>query len=90
MAPDRKRDKPSTRALLTGAAQPMTNGVERAHEHFKHHLEPSQPPSKERPNFRTRKPEAKSAEELAGEPQADSPDAQDEPGPRDEEGEDET
>ena len=38
MASGPKRE-PSPRALLTGAAERVTNSVERAHDHFQHHPE---------------------------------------------------
>ena len=66
MASEPKRDKPNPRSLLTGTAQPVTNSVARATEHFKGHPERTAPPAKERKNFRTRRPEA--------EPEADTPD----------------
>jgi hypothetical protein len=75
MASDPKRDKQSTRTLLTGTAQPVTNTVERAREHFKGHPEPSRPPSKERKNFRKRKPEIDGVEEGPAEPEANRPES---------------
>ena len=64
MASEPKRDK-SPRSLLTGTAQPVTNSVARAMEHFKGHPERTAPPAKERKNFRTKRPE----------PEADTPEA---------------
>ena len=80
MVSDPKRVKPSTRTLLTGTAQSVTNTVERAREHFKGHPEPSRPPSKDRKNRRTRKPETEEAQHPPGMPRANSPEGQDEEG----------
>ena len=49
-------------ALPTGAAQPVTNTLERVRAIFKDRPEPAAPPQKERSNFRKRKPEPSAAD----------------------------
>ncbi len=58
------------RTLPTGAAQSVTNSVERAREHFKGHPEPTAPASTHK-NFRTRKPDQ--VEEPTTEPDDNKP-----------------
>ena len=75
MASNPERDKPKTRSLLTGTAQPVTNSVARAMEHFKRHPERTAPPTKERKSFHTKRPADDDAEESGPEPEADTPEA---------------
>jgi hypothetical protein len=49
-------------ALPTGAAQPVTNTVERVRAIFKNRSEPAAPPQKERKNVRRAKAEAATEE----------------------------
>ena len=60
-------------ALPTGAAQPVTNTVERVRAIFKDRSEPAAPPQRERHNFRKRKAEADEAEEPSAALDADKP-----------------
>jgi len=72
MAKDPQPTKPSTRTILTGTAQSVTNSVERAREYFKGHAEPTAPP-KERKNFRRSKPTGDQVEEPNTEPDDTKP-----------------
>jgi hypothetical protein len=47
-------------------------------EHFKRHPERTAPPAKERKNFRKKRPTNDDAEEAQPEPEADTPEAEDE------------
>jgi hypothetical protein len=71
-------------ALPTGAAQPVTNTLERVRAIFKDRPEPGAPPERERRNFRKRKAEADEAEEPIVALDADKPETE---GAEDEEGE---
>ena len=71
MASDPKRNKANPRSLLTGTAQPVTNSVARATEHFKGHPERTASPAKERKSFRTKRPAIDNAEGPRPEPQDD-------------------
>jgi hypothetical protein len=73
MASNPERDKPKTRSLLTGTAQPVTNSVARAMEHFKRHPERMAPPTKERKTVHAKRPAHDDAEEALPEPEADTP-----------------
>ena len=73
MASNPDRDKPKTRSLLTGTAQPVTNSVARAMEHFRRHPERMAPPTKERKTFHAKRPANDDAEEALPEPEADTP-----------------
>jgi hypothetical protein len=75
MASNPERDKPKTRSLLTGTAQPVKNSVARAMEHFKRHPDPTVPPAKERKTLRTKRPADNDAEEAQPEAEADTPEA---------------
>jgi hypothetical protein len=59
-------EKPARRNILTGAAQPVTNSVERARGFLKDREEPHAPPSK-RQTFRRTKPESDDEKEPPGE-----------------------
>ena len=83
MAQDTRRDKPSFRNPPTGAAQPVTNSVERAREHFKAHPEPAPPPPS-RKNVWTRKPDPAEVEGPATEPDDNEPDREGEEDGKDE------
>ena len=60
-------------ALPTGAAQPVTDTVNRVRAIFKDRSEPAAPPQK-RSNFRKRKPELDEIEEPSAAGDADKPD----------------
>jgi nucleoside-diphosphate-sugar epimerase len=65
-------DKPARRNILTGAAQPVTDSVERARDYLKDRPESSRPPSTRK--NRRRDPERKD-EELGR--QRDAPEPED-------------
>jgi len=73
MAKEPEREKPKARRPLTGTAQPVTNSVERAREHFKGHAEPAAPASKKRKTVRARKPDV---EEPSSEPEPEMPEGE--------------
>jgi hypothetical protein len=58
-------------ALPTGAAQPVTNTLERVRAIFKDRPEPAAPPEKERSDFRKSKAEIEGAEEPSASSDAD-------------------
>ena len=60
-------------ALPTGAAQPVTNTVERVRAIFKDRPEPAAPPQKERRNLRKSKAEADEVEEPSAASDTDKP-----------------
>ena len=70
---DHKGPKPMIKhPLPTGAAQPVTDAVERVRAIFKDRSEPAAPPQK-RSNFRKRKPEVDGVEESSAASDADKP-----------------
>jgi hypothetical protein len=66
---DAKPDKSTPRTILTGAAQPVTNSVERARKLLGDRPEPSAPPPRERKNFRPRKSEGDATAGRSAEPE---------------------
>jgi hypothetical protein len=64
-------ERPRTKTILTGSAQPVTNSVERARGYLQHRPEPSYAPSATRKNFRKRKPEGPREENPAAQPRTD-------------------
>jgi hypothetical protein len=68
-------DRPRTKTILTGSAQPVTNSVERARGYLQHRPEPSYPPSTARKNFRKRKPESHREENPEAQPRTDEPES---------------
>ena len=65
---DAKPDKSTPRTILTGAAQPVTNSVERARKLLGDRPEPSAPPPRERKNFRPKKSEGDATVGRSAEP----------------------
>jgi hypothetical protein len=63
-------------ALPTGAAQPVTNTVERVRALFKDRPQPAAPPQRERSNFRTRKVETDGVEEPSAASDAVKPETE--------------
>jgi hypothetical protein len=60
-------------ALPTGAAQPVTNTLERVRAIFKDRPEPAAPRKKERSNIGARNPEIDGVEESSAASDADKP-----------------
>jgi hypothetical protein len=62
----------TTRSLLTGSAQSVTNSVERASRYLKDRPEPSTPPSQRKNFTRKKRPEVDGVEEPPAEPRANT------------------
>jgi hypothetical protein len=72
-------DKPRARTILTGAARPVEDAVERAQGILKDRPGPSRPPSQERKAVRKRPPEIEEEPPPDPEDEAEVPERADQP-----------